>query len=112
MTRYYLHADLVEDFETYSYNESPIELQDSSNGLWVPKPQVLFLKSLNREIAINWESDFYNTYYCDFAFGDKAFKEYVDQLMSQAVRVFKNKKDGTQMKLPFKYFVAKELNLE
>lgn len=83
MVRYYLHATLIEDVETYSLEESPVELQDNNNGgLWYPKTKVFYLKSLNREIAVNWQAtEYYNKYYCDFEYGDKAMKEYVDQLL-------------------------------
>jgi hypothetical protein len=36
MVRYYLQATLIDDVETYSLEDSPVELQDNDNGgLWL-----------------------------------------------------------------------------
>lgn len=107
MVRYYLHATLIDDVETYSLEDSPVELQDNG-GLWYPKSKVFFIKSLNREIAVNWQAtDEYNYYYCDFEFGDKAMKEYVEQLLEplekQSGAIYNGKKITV-------YILSKELD--
>jgi hypothetical protein len=109
MVRYYLQATLVDDIETYNIEDSPVELQDNDNGgLWYPKSKVFFIKSLNREISVNWHpTEEYNYYYCDFEFGDKAMKEYVDKLLEPLDKITPIY-NGKKMKV---YILSKELEL-
>ncbi len=107
MVRYYLQANLIHDVETYSLEDSPIELQDDGNGgLWYPKCKSIFLKSLNRDISVNWNPTYtYNYYYCDFEYGDIAMREYVELLLKPLEKTipFYNRKRTI-------YILSKELD--